>query len=141
MRLKRRQLGSASVVDIRGPLCGRPVGAILAAVREEVCGAPAPAIVVLNLEGVSSVDVAGLEALVEARSMLRSAGGALKLARITKSVRERVVGTRLLAMFEVFDSVEEAAASGTLGVAVAQPPSMPWSRNSLGAIPLALRQA
>ena len=64
--------------------------------------------VVANLGDVGSVDVSGLAALFGAQATLRRDGGIFKLAGITTRIHDLVVITRLLTMFETYDSVEDA---------------------------------
>ena len=65
----------------------------------------------LDLEQVSYVDSAGLGELVQAYVTARKRDGSLKLLNVTKRLRDLLVVTRLLTVFETFDSEEEAIAS------------------------------
>jgi len=60
---------------------------------------------------VSYVDSAGLGELVQAYVTARKRDGSLKLLNVTKRLRDLLVVTRLLTVFETFDSEEEAIAS------------------------------
>ena len=59
----------------------------------------------------SYVDSAGLGELVQAYVTARKRDGSLKLLNVTKRLRDLLVVTRLLTVFETFDSEEEAIAS------------------------------
>ena len=65
--------------------------------------------IVLNLAGVSYIDSGGLGTLVALYTTARSAGGTIKLASLTKRVGDLLQVTKLLTVFEVFES--EAGAS------------------------------
>jgi anti-sigma B factor antagonist len=68
-------------------------------------GTPA---VVVNLADVPSVDLVGLGALVDGYRTMRIAGGELTLANLTTRIHALIVITRLLTVFQTFDTVEEA---------------------------------
>ena len=63
---------------------------------------------VLNMSNVTYIDSAGLGTLVAAHHSARSQGAALKLSNLGSKFQEVLQVTRLLTVFEVFDS--EAAA-------------------------------
>jgi anti-sigma B factor antagonist len=63
---------------------------------------------VLDLGGVSYIDSAGLGTLVAAYTSARSSGGDVKLANITEKFDELLNITKLLTVFSVYKSVDEA---------------------------------
>src|ERR1700739_3307610 len=63
--------------------------------------------VLVNLNGTSFVDSAGLATLVKALKRLRAAGGKLFLAELTPAVRRVFELTRLDRAFELFSSEGE----------------------------------
>ncbi len=64
--------------------------------------------IVLNMSNVTYIDSAGLGTLVASHHSARSQGAALKLSNLGSKFQEVLQVTRLLTVFEVFDS--EAAA-------------------------------
>jgi anti-sigma B factor antagonist len=64
--------------------------------------------IVLNLVGVSYIDSSGLGELVSSYTAVKNAGGELKLMNLTSKVRDLLVITKLLTVFDVKD--DEAAA-------------------------------
>ena len=64
--------------------------------------------IVLNMDNVTYIDSAGLGTLVASHHSARSQGAALKLSNLGSKFQEVLQVTRLLTVFEVFDS--EAAA-------------------------------
>lgn len=66
---------------------------------------------VLDLGGVSYIDSAGLGTLVAAYTSTRSSGGDIKLANITEKFDELLSITKLLTVFSVYKSVDEALKS------------------------------
>jgi anti-sigma B factor antagonist len=73
--------------------------------------------VILNLADVSYIDSGGLGTLVALYTTARNAGGSIKLARLTQRVGDLLQVTKLLTVFEVYNSEEEAVDSFRKGVA------------------------
>jgi anti-sigma B factor antagonist len=67
--------------------------------------------VLLNLADVSYVDSAGLGALVSAYTTVTREGGNLKLLNVTRKLQDLLSITKLLTVFETFDSEDEALRS------------------------------
>jgi anti-sigma B factor antagonist len=73
--------------------------------------------VILNLADVTYIDSGGLGTLVALYTTARNAGGSIKLARLTQRVGDLLQVTKLLTVFEVYNSEEEAVDSFRKGVA------------------------
>ncbi len=67
--------------------------------------------IVLDLGNLSFVDSAGLGALIAARTSSQTRGAAMKLANLTKKMRDALSITKLATVFDVYDSVEAAIKS------------------------------
>jgi len=67
--------------------------------------------VLLNLAQVRYVDSAGLGAIVSAYTTMTREGGSLKLVNVTKKLQDLLSITKLLTVFETFDSEDEALRS------------------------------
>jgi anti-sigma B factor antagonist len=67
--------------------------------------------VVLNLREVNYIDSGGLGTLVSLYTSARNAGGAVKLASLSRRVGDLLQLTKLVTIFEVFDDEEAAAKS------------------------------
>jgi anti-sigma B factor antagonist len=67
--------------------------------------------IVLNLAEISYIDSGGLGTLVALRTSAQIAGGTIKLANLTKRVGDLLQVTKLLTVFDVFDSEAEAVES------------------------------
>ena len=67
--------------------------------------------VVLDLADVSYIDSAGLGTLVAGYTSARSQGAGMKLANLTKKFDEQLHITKLVTVFEVYNSVAEAVKS------------------------------
>ena len=73
--------------------------------------------IILNLADVNYIDSGGLGTLVALYTTARNAGGAVKLARLTQRVGDLLQVTKLLTVFEVYNSEEEAVQSFRQGAA------------------------
>ena len=65
----------------------------------------------LNLEGVPYIDSAGLGEIVRTYTTVSRQGGNLKLVNLTKRITDLLAITKLLTVFETFDSEPEALKS------------------------------
>ncbi len=136
MTITERWRGNTIVLDLHGPLNGPWGTERLGETVHRLASAGRPQLVV-NLKDVPSIDAAGLGALVDAYSVVTRHGGTFTLAHLTKRLHDLIVITRLVTVFDVVDSVEEAVRGGsgvtpnplTAGSTVAQ-----LSQVSLGSI-------
>ena len=67
--------------------------------------------IVLNLAAVPYLDIAGLGEVVRAYTTVSRQGGSLKLLNLTKRITDLLSITRLLTVFETFDSEMDAVQS------------------------------
>ena len=103
------------VVDCAGRIV---FGDETAALRDHVRGLISNGTkIVLNLADVTYIDSGGLGTLVALYTTARNAGGAVKLARLTQRVGDLLQVTKLLTVFEVYNSEEEAVQSFRRGAA------------------------
>jgi anti-sigma B factor antagonist len=73
--------------------------------------------IVLNLAGISYIDSGGLGTLVGVYSSARSAGADIKLANLGQRLRDVLQITKLVTVFEVYDSEQQAVRSFQRGSA------------------------
>ena len=64
--------------------------------------------ILVNLANVTHVDSAGLGELVGAYTTVTKAGGSMKLIGLTKKLHDLLAITKLLTIFDTFDSEPEA---------------------------------
>ena len=62
----------------------------------------------MNLEGVSYVDSAGLGEIVRTHTTVSRQGGSLKLLNLTKRIEDLLSVTKLLTVFDTYESEQEA---------------------------------
>ena len=67
--------------------------------------------IVLNLGEISYIDSGGLGILVALRTTAQNAGGTIKLTNLTKRIGDLLQVTKLLTVFDVYDSEAEAIES------------------------------
>jgi anti-sigma B factor antagonist len=110
LRMMDREVSGVSVLDIEGRIV---LGEESNAFRERVKALLAnnKKNIVLNLANVTYIDSAGLGTLVATFHSARSQGGTLKLANLGSKFREVLQVTKLLTVFEVFDSESAAVQS------------------------------
>ena len=109
LRMSTRTMNGVMLVDCSGRLVfGEESAALRETVKSELAQSPN---VVLNLSEVNFIDSGGLGTLVALYTTARNAGGAVKLASLSKRVGDLLQVTKLLTIFEVFDDEEMAARS------------------------------
>ena len=107
MRISERQVGDVVVLDLSGPLYGWEAAGAMEDTIRRYCRSGTQTIVV-NFARVRSIDCGGLGALVDGYNTMRDAGGEMRLASVTRRINDLLVITRLVTVFDTFDSVEQA---------------------------------
>lgn len=110
LTITTREKDGVAIVDLNGKIV---LGEESNALREQVKQllAANKKKILLNLEKVSFIDSAGVGTLVAAFTSTKAQEGELKLVNLTKKFRETLQITRLLTVFEAYDSEAEALAS------------------------------
>lgn len=110
MNIDVRKTGDVRVLDCKGRITlGEETMAVRNKVRETLNDGSKK--IVLNLADVPYIDSSGVGELVSNFTTVTNAGGQLKLLNLTKKIRELLAITKLLTVFEVYDSEEKAVAS------------------------------
>ena len=110
MQIAERQSGSVTVLDLSGKITLGEDGTLLKDKLHSLLHQGKKNIL-LNLGQVQYVDSAGLGALVSAYTTVTREGGALKLVNVTKKLQDLLSITKLLTVFDTFDSEDEAIRS------------------------------
>ena len=110
MTLATREVNGVTIVDLSGKITLGEGGVTL---REEVRKllANGSKKIVLNLGEVNYIDSSGLGELVSAYTAVKNAGGELKLLNLTSKVRDLLVITKLVTVFDVKDDEASAVSS------------------------------
>ena len=111
MKIQERAAGSVIILDVDGRLVAESRGEMRLpdVVRNSLQRGHRHFL--LNLERVPSLDTTGLCDIVQAYVATTRQNGALKLLHLTPRVREVLTITRLLTVFDVYDTEENALAS------------------------------
>ena len=110
MALKEELRGDVAVLTLKGNLMGGPE---TTEVHDKVKEFTLTGIkkIVIDLSKVKWMNSTGLGALMGSMTTLRNENGDLKLANVTDKVQSLFMITKLITIFETFDSVDEAVKS------------------------------
>ncbi len=109
MDTKVRQVDGVTVLDLSGKITlGEASGKLRGGVQDALSSSKK---ILLNLADVNYIDSAGLGELVSAFTTVKNAGGELKLLNLTKKVRDLLVITKLLTVFDVKENEQDAIKS------------------------------
>jgi len=111
MQLEQRIVGNVAVIKVTGDITLNKGGDVLLKDKVQSLLQQGQKNLVIDLSGVSYVDSAGLGELVQAYATTKNRGGALKLLNVTKRLRDLLVVTKLLTVFDAYDSEADALAS------------------------------
>ena len=110
MQIHERAVGDVMVLDLKGKVTMGDGDELL---REAVNRLAEKGLkkIVLNLAEVPYVDSVGLGEIVRTYTTVSRQGGSLKLLNLTKRITDLLSITKLLTVFETFDSENEAVQS------------------------------
>ena len=110
MKITERTVGDVTILDLQGRLVLEDGDQVF----KDACDAlvrDGHRKFLLNLEGVSFLDSAGVGAIVWKYVTIKKKGGALKLLRLSQRSHHVLLITRLLSIIETFDSETDAVQS------------------------------
>ena len=107
MEIEERASGEITILDLKGKLTigdgdellKDKINSLIHQDRKKL---------ILNLEGVPYVDSAGLGEIVRTYTTISRQGGTLKLLNLTKRITDLLMITKLLTVFDTYDSEQEA---------------------------------
>ncbi|HYE89111.1 MAG TPA: STAS domain-containing protein [Vicinamibacterales bacterium] len=110
MEIVERTVNDVTVLDLKGKmtlgegdeLLKDKINSLLASGKKKL---------LLNLEAVPYIDSAGLGEVVRTYTTVSRQGGSLKLLNLTKRIEDLLSITKLLTVFDTFDSEAEAIKS------------------------------
>jgi len=109
--IKERQVGSVTILDADGKgRIGLRFGGSTVALPKAVQSLleEGRKQILLNLAGVGYIDAGGLGELVSTYITVNEYGGRIKLLNLTETLRELMMTTKLLTIFDVYNSESEA---------------------------------
>jgi anti-sigma B factor antagonist len=105
--IKERQAGDVTVLDMEGKVTiGEGSVALRTAIRRLLEEGKKK--ILLNLAGVGYIDSSGIGELVSSYTAINKEGGQLKLLKLTQKLQDLLAITKLLTVFDVYDSEAEA---------------------------------
>ncbi|MGE5834842.1 MAG: STAS domain-containing protein [Acidobacteriota bacterium] len=110
MQIEERVVNDVTILDLKGKIT---LGEGDEALREKINQliSQNKKRILLNLAGVPYIDSAGLGEVVRTYTTVSRQGGQLKLVNLTKRIVDLLTITKLLTVFEAFDSEPEALKS------------------------------
>ncbi len=110
MKLTDRVQGDIVILEPKGKIMGGPDASLLHDKLHEYIEQNRKS-VVINLAQVDWMNSTGLGILISGYTTLRNHDGQLKLANVTEKIQSLLTITKLVTVFESYDSVEEAIRS------------------------------
>ncbi len=105
--IKERQAGDVTVLDMSGKVTiGEGSVALRTAIRRLLEEGKKK--ILLNLGGVGYVDSSGIGELVSSFTAINKESGQLKLLNLTQKLRDLLAITKLLTVFDVYESEADA---------------------------------
>jgi len=110
MQIEERVVGEVTILDLKGKVTlgegdevlKDKINSLILQNRKRI---------LLNLDDVPYIDSAGLGEIVRTYTTVSRQGGQLKLVNLTKRITDLLSITKLLTVFETFDTEQEALAS------------------------------
>jgi anti-sigma B factor antagonist len=110
LNISERQVGDITVLDMDGKITiGEGSVALRTAIRRLLEENKKK--ILLNLAKVGYIDSSGIGELVSSFTAISNAGGQLKLLNLTQKLQDLLTITKLLTVFDVYESEEEALSS------------------------------
>jgi anti-sigma B factor antagonist len=110
LEIKQRHIDDVTILDLIGKITigdgslqmRDAVNRLLDAGRRQI---------ILNLEGVAYMDSSGIGELVSRHTTTKNQGGKLKLLKLPKKIKDLLMITRLLTVFEIYEDEQTAVES------------------------------
>ena len=110
MHIDERAVGNVTILDLKGKITLGEGDEVL---RERIgqLAQKDQKRILLNLAEVPYIDSAGLGEIVRSYTTVKNRGGQLKLVNLTKRITDLLMITKLLTVFETFESEQDALKS------------------------------
>ena len=107
MAVSTRKVGDVTIVDLKGKITiGVGDVALRSAVQEALQGGAKK--ILLNMKDTTTIDSSGVGELVGSYHAVTSRGAKLRLAQIPDKVMDLLTITRLITVFDSYDTEDEA---------------------------------
>ena len=111
MQIEQRVAGEVAIIQVLGDITLGKGGDVILKDKIQSLLQQGFRKLLLDMGAVSYVDSAGLGQLVQVYATTSHLGGSLKLLNLTKRLKDLLVLTKLLTVFDTYDSEEAALAS------------------------------
>jgi anti-sigma B factor antagonist len=111
MQLRERRVGTIAIVEVSGTITQEDAESLRATLAGMIGLGQRQ--IILDLSELTHLDSAALGSLVASQIRAEKAGTTLKLANAGKRLRDLLLLTRLVTVFDAFESVDAAVASFT----------------------------
>ena len=110
MKIAIRAVGDARILDCNGKITmGEPTMALRSTIHDILQGGTTK--IILNLAHISFIDSSGIGELVHTYNSITNIGGQFKLLNLKKQLRDPLMITKLLTVFETFEDEQTALSS------------------------------
>ncbi len=110
INISERQAGDVTILDLEGKVTiGEGSVALRNAIRRLLGEGKSK--ILLNLGCVGYIDSSGIGELVSSFTAVNKEGGTLKLLNLTQKIQDLLAITKLLTVFDVYDTEADALAS------------------------------
>ncbi len=110
MNVQEKNVGNTVVLELSGKIMGGPDASLLNDKLHELIDKGQTKIIA-DIGGVEWMNSSGLGILISGLTTMRNNGGELKLANVTERIQSLLMITKLLTVFETYESVDQAIAS------------------------------
>lgn len=110
LNITERQAGDVTILDLSGKVTIGEGSVALRTTIRRLLGEGKKKII-LNLAQVGYVDSSGIGEFVSSFTAVNKEGGTLKLLSLTQKIQDLLAITKLLTVFDVYDSESEALSS------------------------------
>ena len=110
LNITERQAGDVTILDMDGKVTIGEGSVALRTTIRKLLGEGKKKIL-LNLGSVGYVDSSGIGELVSSYSAVNKEGGSLRLLNLTQKIQDLLAITKLLTVFDVYESESEALSS------------------------------
>lgn len=107
MATQSRQENNVTILEPSGRVVGPAVSELRQTILSDIEASETPRILI-NLENVNMMDSSGLGALMEARAHASRKEGRIGVINVGKHIKNLIVLSRIVSLFEHYDSEEEA---------------------------------
>jgi anti-sigma B factor antagonist len=110
MKIEKRKSGNVTILDLKGKiLFGDGIEELRQSINQSIQANEKQ--LVLNFAEVPYLDSTGLGEVVRSYTTLKKEGGAVKIANLTNKVKDLMMVTKLITVFETFENENDAVKS------------------------------